>query len=223
MKKFDGVLQRVRLLEEKRGISYAKPDGRLYKTLKVFATILFVYTFIMNLMFIMSMFLLPMIQDVKLSDVMNLIITVSVCSVLSLVGFILTYCRKYLVGGILTVLPMLFTIPSFALPLADDLNGFLGYKISFYWRHFGPIVITSILVIWMTVIAVRANVKTDRMYKKVCENLFNIFKVSEGEVENITEEQWTEFLANYNPDKYKGQFVKEIAADTEEVLENNEG
>ena len=223
MKKFDGVLKRVRILEEKRGISYAKPDGKLYKTLKVFATIFFIYTFIMNLMFIMSMFLLPMIQNVKLADVMNLIITVSVCSVVMLVGFILTYCRKYLVGGILAVLPMLFTIPSFALPLADDLNGFLGYKISFYWRHFGPVVVTALLLIWMTVIAVRANVKTDRMYKKVCENLFNMYKISEGEVENITEEQWTEFLANYNPDEYKGQFVKEIVAEKEEEEQENEG
>ena len=223
MKKYEGVLERVRILEEKRGISYAKTDGKLYKTLKVLFTIFFSYTFIMNLMFIMSMFLLPVIQNVKLSDVMNLIITVSVCSVLALTGFILTYCRKYLVGGILTALPMLFSIPSFALPLMDDLNGFLGFKISFYWRHFGPIVVTSALIIWMTVIAVRANTKTDRMYKKVCENLFNIYKISEGEVENITEEQWTEFLANYNPNDYKGQFVKEIAAEKEEVTADNEG
>lgn len=35
MKKFDGVLKRVRMLEEKNGISYAKPEGKLYKTLKV--------------------------------------------------------------------------------------------------------------------------------------------------------------------------------------------
>ena len=77
-----------------------------------------------------------------------------------------------------------------------------------------------LLMVWMTVIAQRAKIKTDRMYKKVTENLFNMYKVTDDESENISEEQWNDFLQNYNPDEYKGQIVREI---TEEKAENNEG
>ena len=35
MKKYEGVLKRVREIEFKRGITYAKTDGKLYKGSKV--------------------------------------------------------------------------------------------------------------------------------------------------------------------------------------------
>ncbi len=35
MKKYDGVMQRVRIIEEKHGIKYAKTDGKLYSALNV--------------------------------------------------------------------------------------------------------------------------------------------------------------------------------------------
>ena len=47
-----------------------------------------------------------------------------------------------------------------------------------------------------------------------------MYKVTDDESENISEEQWNDFLQNYNPDEYKGQIVREI---TEEKAENNEG
>ncbi len=220
MKKFDGVLKRVRELEEKRGIVYAKTSGKLYKIVRFFATLFFSYTILMNLMFVLAMFIKVDASMATMDDVFNSIVTVSVCSFLSLVGIILTYCKVHIVGGVLTGLPLIVTVPFFAIPMRDDLEGFMGFRYSFYWRHFGPIVVTILLVLWITLIAVRANVKTDRMYKQVTENLFNIYKIGEGEAENISEEQWEEFLRNYNPDNYKGQFVKELAAEKAEPAED---
>ena len=48
------VLKRVRQVEEKNGIIYAKTDGRLYKTLKVLYTVVFAYTLAVNLLFVLS-------------------------------------------------------------------------------------------------------------------------------------------------------------------------
>ena len=42
MKLQQNILNRVRQVEEKRGIVYAKTDGKLYKTLKVFYIIFLV-------------------------------------------------------------------------------------------------------------------------------------------------------------------------------------
>ena len=220
MKKLDGVLRRVRALEEKRGIAYAKPEGKLYKTLRVLYTLVYIYGMGINLLFIAAMSLKLDAGGVATKDVLNSIITVSVCSFLSIVGFILMYCKVYLTAGILSVVPLIFTIPLFAGAMEESIDGILGYRYSFYWRHFLPVLVLTLLMLWMTIIAKRAQIKTDRMYKKVTENLFNMYKLSEGEAENISEEQWESFLTNYNPDDYKGQFVKEITE--EKVAEENE-
>ena len=82
---------------------------------------------------------------------------------------------------------------SFANHLKDSL-GFLGYKFSFYWRHSVPALVLCLMLIWLIAIAVRERVKTEKQYKKIVENLYNTYHKGDDE---ITEEQWEEFLQNY--------------------------
>ena len=58
MKMQESVLRRVRAVEEKNGIKYAKTDGKLYKTLRVFYIIIFAYTMVINLLYIFRYILL---------------------------------------------------------------------------------------------------------------------------------------------------------------------
>ncbi len=206
MKKYDGVLQRVRIVEEKYGIKYAKTDGRLYKSLKLIYSIIGAWTFFMNLFFVLG-FLLMYSGTENFASVKNSIITVSVCTGVMVIGYALNCFKLYLAGGILSVVPTVFLIPLFGGILEDSL-GFLGFKLSFYWRHLGPLVAMVILMVWLTVIALRAKIKTDRQYKKVTENLFNRYNFG-VEGQEMTEEQWDEFLSTYNPLEYKGQFIKQ--------------
>ena len=55
MKMQESVLKRVRALEEKNGIKYAKTDGGLYKTLRALYIIAFAYTEAMNFFYISGM------------------------------------------------------------------------------------------------------------------------------------------------------------------------
>ena len=208
MKKYDGVLQKVRLVEQKNGIKYAKPFGALYKGLKIGYTVAGVWAVFMNLMYILG-FLLVYMGTENFSGVLNSVITVGVCTALIILGYVLNCCKLYLAGGIISVVPTVFLIPLFALSLADGL-GFLGYKLSFYWRHFIPLVLMIVLMVWLTVLAVRARVKTERQYKRVTENLFNMYNVSDGDTSAMTAEQWDEFLKNYDPSDYKKQFIKQM-------------
>ncbi len=206
MKKYYGVLQRVRMVEEKNGIRYAKPDGKLYFALKFIYSALGLWTFFMNLFFILG-FLLMYSGTENFASVKNSIITVAVCTGVLVLGYVLNCCKLYLAGGILSVAPAVFLIPLFGGILEDSL-GFLGYKISFYWRHFGPLALMVILMVWLTALAVRATIKTDRQYKKVTENLFNRYNVSD-DGSDVSEEQWDEFLSTYDPADYKKQFKKQ--------------
>lgn len=201
MKKYYGVLLRVREIEQKNGITYAKPDGRLYKVIKFLYSAAGVYTFVINLFFILGLLLVYSGTD-NMTKVQASIITASACTAVMIVGYVLNCLRLYLAGGITSVVPTVLLIPFFGNILQDDF-GFFGFKASFYWRHFIPLVLMIIFMVWLTVIAVRADIKTDRQYKRVTENLYNMYSISDDMHSELTDEQWEEFLTNYNPADYK--------------------
>lgn len=204
MKMQESILRRVRAVEEKNGIKYAKTDGRLYKTLRVFYIILFAYTTAVNLLYIVGMTYVYLGTD-NFKNVVNSIVTVSICTALIAVGFVLSFFRFKLAAGIISIVPEIFLIPVFGIALSDSL-GFLGFKASFYWRHFAPLALLVILMIFTTVIAVRARIKTEKQYKKVTDNLYKLYRQNGND---ISDEQWEQFLNNYNPTDYKKLFKAE--------------
>ena len=204
MKMQESILRRVRALEEKNGNKYAKTDGRLYKTLRVFYIILFAYTTAVNLLYIVGMTFVYLGTD-NFKNVVNSIVTVSICTALIAVGFVLSFFRFKLAAGIISIVPEIFLIPVFGIALSDSL-GFLGFKASFYWRHFAPLALLVILMIFTTVIAVRARIKTEKQYKKVTDNLYKLYRQNGND---ISDEQWEHFLNNYDPTDYKKLFKAE--------------
>lgn len=204
MKMQESVLRRVRAVEEKNGIKYAKTDGRLYKTLRVFYIILFAYTTAVNLLYIAGMTYVYLGTD-NFKNVVNSIVTVSICTALIAVGFVLSFFRFKLAAGIISIVPEIFLIPVFGIALSDSL-GFLGFKASFYWRHFAPLALLVILMIFTTVVAVRARIKTEKQYKKVTDNLYKLYRQNGND---ISDEQWEQFLNNYDPTDYKKLFKAE--------------
>lgn len=205
MKMYDSVLARVRAVEEKNGISYAKTGGALYKTLRVIYSIIFFYSVAVNLLFIAGMFMVRYGTD-NFKSVKNLLISVCICTGVMLAGYVLSFFKFKLIAGIISVLPEILLIPLFGNAMRDTL-GLFGFKYSFYWRHSVPLVLLIILMIWTTVIALRARIKTEKQYKKVTENLYNLYNVTAGgESDGITDEQWESFLQAYDPTDYKKLF-----------------
>lgn len=205
MKMYESVLTRVRTVEQKNGINYAKTDGILYKTLRVIYSVIFFYTVIINLLFIAGMFLVRYGTD-NFKSVKNLLISVCVCTGVMLAGYIMSFFKFKLTAGIISVLPEILLIPLFGSAMKDTL-GLFGLKYSFYWRHLAPLVLLVILNVILTVIAVRARVKTEKQYKKVTENLYKLYNVTVGnESDGITDEQWEIFLQTYDPTDYKKLF-----------------
>ena len=205
MKMQESVLRRVRAVEEKNGIKYAKTDGRLYKTLRVFYIILFAYTTAVNLLYIAGMTYVYLGTD-NFKNVVNSIVTVSICTALIAVGFVLSFFRFKLAAGIISIVPEIFLIPVFGIALSDSL-GFLGFKASFYWRHFAPLALLVILMIFTTVIAVRARIKTEKQYTSF-ENVSNrLNEINLDEDENSIKEKVHEAIDS----KLDGKtIVKEI-------------
>ena len=210
MKMQESILRRVRAVEEKNGIKYAKTEGKLYKTLRVIYIILFAYTMAINLFFVAGTALVYGKTD-DFINVQNTVVSVCVCTAVIIAGFVLSFFRFKLAAGIISIIPEILLISVFGSAM-KDITGFMGYTVSFFWRHFIPLVLLVIIMTATTVIAVRARIKTEKQYKKVMDNLYNIYKQSGTD---ITDEQWEEFLKYYDPTDYKKLFKTEDAV-TEE-------
>lgn len=89
----------------------------------------------------------------------------------------------------------------------------MGFKVSYFWRHFAPLLILVILMAVTTVIAVRARIKTEKQYKR----FWIIFtRFSSLNSDDISDEQWEAFLEEYDPTDYK-----KIYKESKQISEEN--
>ena len=166
MKINDEILQKVTLYEEKRGITYAKTDGGLYKALKGLYILAFCYTMVMNFFFLMG----NIFSENRLEIFKNSVYMVLVFSALLIIALVMIAFKKYCFAHITAFL--LNTVSSMGLIVvfARLLEDVIGYKISFYWRHFAPLCLIVLLSLVITIIAVRAILKFNKSYKAVIRN-----------------------------------------------------
>ena len=213
MVKYDGVLKRVREMEEKKGVVYAKPDGRLYKVLRIFFLLAFMYNFFMNLCYIAGMFLYFEEGIYKSTDNFSNMITILVLTALSIAGLVLLYCKIHSVSALLNTLPIIATLFVYGPLLKPDgttlsTDIMFGYKEVYFWRHLIPVTVLLVLAVWLAVIALRAKKIGDNMYKKVVDDLFEIYKNEHKDEEIVSAEGWEEYLKNYTPESFKKETKK---------------
>ena len=75
------------------------------------------------------------------------------------------------------------------------LKDVIGFEVSFYWRHLVPLCLLLLLSVALFIIAVRAIAKTQKIYKKIVENIYSSHSIS-AEESNFTAEEWDEILKN---------------------------
>lgn len=186
MKMYENVLKKVEIYEEKWGITYAKPDGKLYKYTKVLYILAFIYAMVMNLLFVLGAWL----SEAQA----KFIYTVSGFSVALIVALVLTAYKKSVIAALcsflVNALACVGLVLTFA-PIMESVTG--GYIGSFYWRHFIPICLLLILNAFINIIVIRSNLKTRKIYKKIINNAYNANHTSIEE-DDLGAEQWDEIL-----------------------------
>lgn len=212
MKMYDGILKRVKQIEEKNGIKYATCDGKAYKFLKVLYIVAFSWGILMNLLFVLGNLLLYSGTENNTRALYYYTLPIGIGSLLLIAGLVFCCLKKHIVSCVLSVVPSVVMLVLFG-TISTDSIGFLGMKTWYYWRHLAPLGIIIIAIAFMTYIALRANYKVKKLYIKVTENLFAQY----GDVSELGDEEWDAFLQNYNHETYRKQFVKQT------VTEENEG
>lgn len=218
MKRYDGVLKRVRELEWKYGIAYPRPNEKPYKIMRFFYVIFFLWTNIMNVMHIGSIWIKSTESESIMTDFGDATYFIGACTITLIIAYVLrllnnVYCH---IGSfVLTLASGIGLLLTYA-PWFEDLTGLFGYKIDFYWRHIAPIVLMVILLGILVYIYVNSEIKTERTYNKVIEALYDKYGTDSEGVAKLTDGQWEEFIENYDPRVEKENRKKKKKEDYDE-------
>ena len=188
MKMYDNILQKVRLYEEKRGIVYTKTDGKLYKGLKFFYILLFVYTMVMNLFFLLG----AVLSETVFIALKNSVFTVFGLSMTLVVSLVVMRFKNTVWANILSAVLNVLSCVGLGFTFGVLLQDVIGFKASFYWRHLVPLCLMVIVTLALNFVALRAVFKTRKTYKKMVENIYSTYQASEETV--LSDEQWEEVL-----------------------------
>ncbi len=214
MKKHESIMRMVEKAEQKAGIVYARPNGALFKGIRTCYTLAYLYELFWSITFVggalfmhyasQQHIIAPVNYETDKSIInINVFITVCICTALIIVGWIFLYSKLKTVGCIVSIPTLCVQLFSFRFYM----GGAEGVRSQFYWMHLVPIVIMLLLLIWMLIIIFRAIYYTNTQYKRIVSNLYD--KYHEKIVDSrsgISDEEWEEFLENYDPHGYQQQF-----------------
>lgn len=188
MKMHSNILEKVRIYEEKRGITYPKTDGKLYNSFKVLYVISLIYTLGVNLLFLLGC----AIGESIFEALENSVYTVIALSVLLIASLVIMRFRKFIWVHIVTFLFNVLSSVGLCFTFATLLKDVVGFKPKFYYCHLVPLCLMVIFTVVLTVVAIRAILKTQKNYKIILENLYSAYNtVDDG---NISNEEWDEIL-----------------------------
>lgn len=197
MKKNANILDYLEQYKYKYGISYLADNKKLVKGLTVTAVLVWIYTFFWSLMIVLGTLIDLKGGKVFDGDGKNSFITIISCMGLMVVSAVLLCFKDKIFSSAILILSQPVMIMAFA-HSTENVTG-LGYIAAFYWRHLIPSIILILLSIFILVIFVGAKIKANKLYNFIVEGLYRQYGTKDGE--KLTDEQWQEFLSNYNPKK----------------------
>jgi len=193
MKKNTNILNYLEKYKEKYGIKYAAEGGKLVKTLSRLTACSWVYSFFMMMLSIISFALNFKAGILNYTDFSNVFVTTVVCAVCMIVAAVLFVCRQKIIGSAFAVAVQPFIVLAYELPSRYGMS----YLPSFYWKFVIPAVLLCVFAIWLVAVLLRAEFKTNKLYNTLLDGIYKQHGTRDGE--KLTDQEWQEFLDNYNP------------------------
>lgn len=190
MKMNETILAQVRRSEEKYNIRYAKKDGSLYGGFRVALLVSYIFAAVFAAFVILGIWF-----NDEISTNLNTIYTIGAFLVLGLFGAVFGGFKISLGAAVCAVPAGLFAVLEFGRLLPDS-AGLLGLNGKFYWAHLLPILVMCISAAAMLIIDLRARYILKKGYEKISERLYAEYS---AHAENLSEEEWEEFLKTYDP------------------------
>lgn len=183
------IINRVEQYQNKRGITYIKPNSKIFSVLKILLSVFFLWGFVMNLLTILSWSLRIGTESFK--GVSDTFYSLLIFTILGLLGYILSLTKLKLAGILISVFSSVFTIIIYA-PLLKDATMALGYKTIFFTRHLIPLTAVVIISLIILSVLIVSYFKFTKLYKKIEKTIYEEYE-SKKETENLNI-TWEEYL-----------------------------
>lgn len=203
MKYVENIAERVRYAEKRAAVIYAKPGGKLYEWVNLLYYIFMCLSVLMSVFYVAGRLLrieelkrlaTDTINNADLVKAKNSAIYVGICAVLWIAAMIILKFKAEIVSAVLTVIPGIISLVILIGSSQNTPEFNSGINVSFWFRHFIPILLSASLVCWLTVIRIRADVKFKTAYTNMVNHIYQQYNC-----DDLSEEGWQEFLENYDP------------------------
>ena len=209
------LIKLLRQKQAKLGVSYLTTESYIYKTFRLLFYIAFGVLFIINMLYLLSVYVdlnvvltnageLDARQITEVSAIKNTLSTVLIMTVIMVLSAVFMILKSPLLQLIFSFVSSLGLIFAFATGLSQQLEG--GNYDVFIFRHVLPLLLFVIFSIITAIIHIRQNI----LDKKGCNEIADsIYRKYSNTAQNINEEQWALILAEYQPlTKSKKRSVK---------------
>ncbi len=224
MKYIKNIVDRVESAEKRAAVIYAKTDGKLYKWLKILYVVSACFTALMGFFYCISRYF-------KISELMNLdikieslteinavkqsIITVLICSAFWLICAVIIKWKQEIVSLLLLLSSGTVACATLINASKNTAEFNAGINTAFWWRHFVPLLLSLFFIVWMLCIKFRQQYRLKIAYNNMVNRIYETYRR-----DDISEEEWEEFLINYDPraEEEKRRREKKKAKETPSVL-----
>ena len=196
MKKNANIIEYVKKYKYKYGISNISENDRVMKMLTACAAVVWCYAFFMIMVFILGMLGKFRFGGFDFELYKRSFFVVVGGAVLMIGGAVFLCCKQRLAAAIVTIVSQPIVLVEFAYLMKDPAGKLL---FSFYWRHAIPAILLVIFAILIIAAIVNGIVKDNKLYNQLVDALYKQYGTRDGE--KLNEEQWQEFLSNYDPKK----------------------
>ncbi len=195
MKKNENILNYVESYKKKYGIKYLDENSIKFKVLNNLMSIAWIYSFFFMAFSILS-FSANFKHDVlNFSDFKKVYLTTIACAVVMVAAAAFYVCKRRIIGLIAVIVVQPFFVLTY-----KPMNVYgMGYKAKYYFSYLAPAIVVVLFAGILLFILIRAIVRDNRLYDQIISELYKQYGTKNGE--KLSEEEWQEFLSNYDPHK----------------------
>lgn len=194
MKRNANILEYVKKYKYKYGISNVSENTRIMNVLTAFIALSWCYAFFMAVVFILGTSLQIKHGLVDFSYFKNSFISIVTGTTLMIIAAVMFFCKKKIVAFAVSIISQPVIVMAFAHLLKDPIG---DLKWSFYWRHAIPAMVLVVFAAIELIFLINGIIKDNKLYDMLVEGLYKQYGTSDGE--KLTDDEWNEFLTNYNP------------------------
>ena len=190
----ENILKRAQEREQKMGIYYNKKGGMLYNVCKWLYVLAFVFTMVINALYIIGILLIKSELPSNSTMNMNGFITVCILTAVMILMLILSkFNANHIIAGVFgggnAITSVCLTIV-FGQMLG---NTYVNLPAKFYLVHLLPLSIILLCSLAMALIVINSYLKTKKSYNLVLEVLFHEYNALPDE----NKPEWEDFINSY--------------------------